>query len=147
MTAMSDYLENGITDWLWRGAAAPTLGASVYIALMTADPGDPGPGTEVTGGGYARVGIARSLAAFAGTQAAATTVASTGTSGTTSNNAAISFPAPSAAWGNIAFFAIYDAATNGNLLWHGPLASAKTVNSGDAAPSFAPGTLTLQIDN
>lgn len=147
MTAMSDYLENGVNDWLWRGQAAPTLPGTVYFSLHTASPTDANSGTEVSAAGYARVGIARSLANFAGTQGAGTTVASTGTSGQTSNNVAINFGSPTAAWGSVGWFGVYDAATAGNLLWWGPLNTAKTVNSGDAAPSFAAGTLVLQIDN
>jgi hypothetical protein len=117
------------------------------MALLTAAPSDTGGGTEVTGGSYARVAVASSLANWAGTQAAASTVASTGTSGTTSNNAVITFPAPTAAWGSVTHMAVYDATTAGNLLFWAPLTVAKTVNNGDAAPSFAAAALTFQIDN
>lgn len=156
MAAMSDFLENKIIDWLFRGQAIGITGASaaagsgptsLYVGLLTAAPSDVGGGTEVTGGSYARVAIASSLTGWAGTQAAASTVASSGTSGTTSNNAAITFPAPTASWGSIGWFGIYDAVTGGNLLFWGALGTAKTVNSGDAAPSFAAAALSIQIDN
>lgn len=146
MAALSDYLENKLIDFLLRGQAfaAP---ATTYVALLTAAPSDASGGTEVSGGAYARVAITSSMANWAGTQAAASTVASSGTSGTTSNNAAVTFPAPTANWGVVTHFGVYDAATGGNLLFWAALTSSKTVSSGDAAPSFAAGSLTFQIDN
>ena len=106
---------------------------------------------EPSTGAYARAGVAASLATWAGTQAAASTVASTGTAGTTSNNAAITFPAPTANWASGSAQAVgfveYDAATAGNLLTLGLFVTPKTINSGDPAPSFAAGVLSLQIDN
>lgn len=156
MAAMSDFLENKLIDFLFRGqalgitgasAAAATGPTSLFYALLTAAPGDAGGGTEVTGGSYARVAVASSLANYAGTQAAASTVASSGTTGTTSNNGTITFPAPTANWGSVTHFGIYDATAAGNLLFWGALTTPKTVNNGDAAPSFAIGAFTLQIDN
>jgi hypothetical protein len=87
------------------------------------------------------------LANFAGTQGAGTTVASTGTTGTTSNNGAIAFPVPSATWGNVYYVGVFDAATGGNLLAYSPLTTMRTVSNGDPAPSFAVGAFTFQIDN
>lgn len=139
----SNYLENHFLDWLLRGQSF-TAPATVYIALFTAAPTDAGGGTEVSGGSYARVAVTSSLANWAGTQSAGSTTASSGTSGTTSNNNAITFPAPTANWGVITSFGIFDASTSGNLLYYGNLTTSKTVNNGDAAPSFAAGALTLQ---
>jgi hypothetical protein len=73
-------------------------------------------------------------------------VASSGTSGLTSNNAAITFPAPTADWGSIVSFRLWDAATAGNAWICQTLTIPKTVNNGDAAPSFNAGTLTIQFD-
>ena len=92
-------------------------------------------------------GAAMALADFAGTQSATSTTTSTGTGGTTSNNAAITFAAPTANWGIIGAVAVYDALTTGNLLFWAPLTVPKTVNNGDAAPSFAISALTIQMDN
>lgn len=146
MAAMTDYLENKLIDQMFR-AQAYTFPSTLYVGLLTAAPSDSTAGTEVSGGSYARVAVTNSLANWAGTQSAGSTAASSGTSGTTSNNNAITFPAPTANWGSVSHFAIYDAPSAGNMLIWAPLTSAKTINNGDAAPSFAAAALTFQIDN
>lgn len=157
MANMTDFCENKLLDWFFRAqaigitgatAAAGTGPANVYIGLFTANPTDTGGGTEVSGGSYARQGVASSLANWAGTQSAGSTTASTGTSGTTSNNNAITFsPAPTANWGVITGIGIFDALTVGNMLFWAPLTTSKTVNNGDPSPVFAAAALTIQIDN
>ena len=156
MAAFSDFAENKLIDWLLRGQAIGITGASaaagtgmtnVYVGLLTVAPTDSTAGTEVTGGSYARVTVACSLANFAGTQAAASTTASSGTSGTTSNNNAVTFPMPTANWGVVTHTALYDATSAGNLIAYGALTTSKTINALDAAPSFAAAQLTFQIDN
>lgn len=101
--------------------------------------------TEPSGGGYARVGVTASLANFAGTQSAGSTTASSGTGGQTSNNGAINFASPSANWGFIWGIGIYDASSAGNNWLWAPLATAKTVNNGDTAPSLAAGAFTYTL--
>ena len=156
MAAMTDFLENKLIDWLMRAQAIGITGASagagsgpstLYVALYTTTPTDSSAGTEVSGGSYARVSVTSSLANWAGTQSAASTTASSGTGGTTSNNNVITFPTPSANWGTINGFGLCDASSAGNLLIYAALTTPKTVNNGDAAPSFAAGALTFQDDN
>jgi hypothetical protein len=127
-------------------SAVPAL-QTYYVALFTANPSDTGGGTEVSGGSYARVALTLSLANMAGTQAAASTTASSGTSGTTSNNNTITFPSPTANWGTVTGMALMDAATGGNMHVFAALTTSKTVNNGDAAPTFAAAALTIQLDN
>lgn len=146
MAAFSNYLENKLVDFIFRGQAF-TPSSTMYVGLLTAAPDDTGGGTEVSGGSYARVAVTCSLSNFAGTQGAGTTAVSSGTSGTTSNNSAITFPTPTATWGLVTHFAIYDASTGGNMLIYAALTQSKNVNNGDAAPSFAASALTVQIDN
>ncbi len=146
MASMTDYLENKLIDFLFRGQSYVPPG-SWYIGLLTAAPSDSAAGTEVSGGSYARVAVACSLANFAGTQGAGTTTVSSGSSGTTSNNGAITFPAPTANWGTVTHLGVYDAASGGNLCFQVALSASKVINSGDAAPSFAIAALTAQIDN
>ncbi len=156
MAALTDAFENKLIDFLFRGqalglanstAAAGTGPSNIYVGLFTAAPTDSTAGTEVTGGSYARVTVAATLANWAGTQAAASTTASTGTGGTTSNNNAVTFAAPTANWGTIVAAGLFDSASGGMLLALGALSVSKTVNNGDAAPSFAAAQLTFQIDN
>ncbi len=130
MSAMSDYLENKLIDQLFRGQTAPTT-STLYVGLLTAAPSDAGGGTEVSGNSYARVAVTSSLANWAGTQSAGSTVASSGTGGQTSNNAAITFPSPSGTWGTVTHFGIYDASSGGNLLFWGALTISKTINQSD----------------
>jgi hypothetical protein len=105
-------------------------------------------GVEVSGGSYARVAVASSLANWAGTQGAGTTAASSGTSGQSSNNGAVSFPTSTAAWATapamVWGIGIYDASTSGNLLAWGPLTTPQNVGSG-ATFSFSAAQVTFTL--
>ena len=111
---MSDYLENEILDHI-LGTGAYTMPTTVYVGLSTASLNDDNSGTELSGSGYAR-------------QSATFSAAS---SGTTSNSAAIEFPAATGSWGTVSHFGIYDAASSGNLLIHGAFTTGKAIASGD----------------
>lgn len=143
MSNLTNYAENKVIDALFRGQAlgAP---ATMYFALFTSDPTETGAaGTEITGGSYARVAVTASLANFSGTQSAGSTTASSGTGGQTSNNVAITFPAPTANWGVATHYALMDASTGGNAWVFGPLTASKTINNGDPAPIFPIASLTF----
>lgn len=142
MSAMSDYLENKLTDLILRGQSF-TPPATLYVALFTSAPADAGGGTEVSGGNYSRASFTGNLTNWSGTQSAGSTTASSGTGGQSSNNGSIAFPTPNANWGSVTHFGIFDAASGGNLLFHGALSAAKTINNGDPAPSFAAAALTV----
>jgi hypothetical protein len=146
MAAWSDYSENKLVDHVFRGQAfsAP---ANLYLGLLTAAPTDAGGGTECTGGSYARAEVACSTTNWSGTQGAGTTAASSGTSGTISNNIAITFPLPTATWGTVVAVGIYDASTAGNLIAWGAVSPSKTISNGDAAPQFAAGDFQFQVDS
>lgn len=150
MASMSDYLRNKLLDFLFRAQTftPPTI---MYVALMTTNSTHAvGSGTEVTGGSYARVAVTNAMGAtgWAGTQSAGSTTTSSGTgsSAVTSNNGSITYPAPTANWGVVTGWTIWDASTSGNMLYFGPLSVSKTINNGDAAPSFASGALALTFD-
>ena len=115
MSAMSDYLENKFLDH-FLGTSSTASPSTIYVGLHTADPTDAGTGAEVSGNGYARQSIAFSASS----------------SGTTSNSAAVEFPAASGGnWGTITHIGIYDALTSGNLLFHSSLTVSKTISNGD----------------
>ena len=139
MSAMTDFLENKLIDHLFRTTsyAKPTV---LAVALFTTATTDAGGGTEVTGGSYARVSLNPLNTNWNATQGG-TTGDSSGTGGLTDNALDITFPAPTANWGSIVNFAIMDATTAGNMLIHGALTTAKTVNNGDPAPKFVAGAL------
>lgn len=137
MGALTNYTEDELIKHLFRTGSF-TKPAGLYVALFTAAPGEAGGGTEVSGGSYARVSTAPGDANWAATSAG---------NGTTSNAAAITFPAPTANWGSVTHWGIFDASSGGNLLVYAALTTPKTVNNGDAAPSFGVGALTFQVDN
>lgn len=131
---MNDFLENKIIDHVLRNTAY-TPPATVYVGLLTAAPGENSAGTEVTGGAYAR-----QAATFAAPGAVGT-----GTAGATSNTAQINFPAATANWGTVTHFALYDAASAGNMLFYGTLGASKAIDNGDTA-SFAAGELDVSVN-
>jgi hypothetical protein len=129
MSALSDFSEKLLLDWLMTNGAA-TRPTAWYVALYTAAPSDAGGGTEVAGNGYAREAVVFDAASSP--------------AGTTSNTGAVSFTAAGGAWGTITHLGIFDADTGGNLLWHGALTAPKTVGDGDTL-EFAIGNIDLTI--
>lgn len=139
----SDYLENKLVDHLFRSAtfAKPT---GLYVALFTAAPSDAGGGTEVVGGSYARVNLPPLDTNWKATQGG-TTGASSGSGGVTSNAVAITYPAPTANWGTVTHFGLFDAASGGNLIIWDALTSPRNILSGDPAPSFPVDSLQVTV--
>ena len=144
ITQASDYLENRIIDHLLRSTAFPKL-AAVYVGLLTAAPTDSGGGTEVVGGSYARVAVPSADASWRATQGG-NSGPSVGDTGITSNAITIVFPAPTANWGDIRWFGLFDAATGGNLLIWDVLTVTRIVNIGDPAPAFPIDALVIRVD-
>ncbi|MDP1771999.1 MAG: hypothetical protein Q8L15_06920 [Methylobacter sp.] len=144
--ALTDYTENLAVDHLLRGQTfSESTPANYYVALYTTACSDSAAGTEVTGGSYARVAIARSTAAWVGTHGT-TTGASSGTNGTVSNAAAATFPAATADWGTVTHWGIIDASTAGNPIICAAMTTSRNITTG-STPSFAVSALTVQIDN
>lgn len=127
MSHLTDVGENLLVDWL-RGS---TLGfpADFYIALGSA--ADDASFTELTGTDYARQEYPRTLAAWAGTQAAASTLPSTGTSHSTSNNAAVDFGVAGADWGTANFVGIFSADSGGECLLYAPITDPVVIEEDD----------------
>lgn len=143
MSDLTNVAENTVVDWLLRGAS-PSLPASWHVALLTAvSDAETGSVTEVAVGGYARQAVTRNLASWSGTQAPASTAASSGTSGRSSNNGIITF-GPVAAGVTVTHFALYDAATGGSAFVIRALTVTRALTSGDSA-SFAADTLALTV--
>ncbi len=123
----SNYWEDAVLNLLRAtNITAPT---TIYVGLMTAAPGETGPGTEVTGGAYARTAVT-----FAAPAA-----------GQVSNSAIVNFPTPSAGWGTVVGWGLFDAATVGNMLYYSDQTPNKTINTGDPV-SFAASALVVSED-
>jgi len=126
--------------------SAPTTGnlecwgyspAAVYVALFTAAPSDAGGGTECSGGSYARAQV---------TQADSNWGAPSGTPRSMSNSNAVNFATPSAGWGAVTHYALFDAVSSGNLLYWNTISNGpQTINTGNTV-SFASSTITVQED-
>ena len=114
MAEMSNFLENALINATLRNTTY-TSPATVYVSLWTSDPTDAGSGTEVSGGSYARTAVTMGAPS----------------NGVSLNSADVTFPTATASWGTVGWIGINDALSSGNLLYHTPLDTAKTIDSGD----------------
>ena len=142
--SLTNYAESALLNSLFGKTSsfgalgtAPTL----YIGLYTGDPTDAGTQTSeptIGSGGYARKQTA----------AADWNASSGGTS--VSNANALAFPESTAAWSTgatpVAYFALLDAATAGNMIASGALTTSRTVNAAGVTLSFAASALTATMD-
>lgn len=127
MAAFSNYLENALINGTLR-ATTYTAPTTVYVGLFTTDPTDAGSGTEVSGNAYAR-----QSATFAAPS-----------NGAASTDADIQFPQATGNWGTVTHFAIFDALTTGNMMYHGALTASKNIETGDVF-KIATGSLTVTL--
>ena len=127
MSAMSNYLETKVLDYVLRNTAdwAP---AAIYLALHTADPAEDASGAEVSGGSYARQAI--------------TFNAAHATAGTIDNSSAEEFTTMPAV--TVSHIGVWDAASSGNLLFYGAVTASKAVGAGDTI-SLAAGALVITL--
>jgi hypothetical protein len=114
MAEFSDYLENALINAVLRNTTY-TSPATVYVSLYVSDPTDADSGTEVSGGSYARTAVTFGAPS----------------NGVSTNSADVTFPTCTSSWGTVTHIGIHDASTTGNLLFHTPLDTAKTIDSGD----------------
>ena len=114
MAEFSNYLENALINAVLRNTTY-TSPATVYVSLYTSDPTDADSGTEVSGGSYARTAVTMGAPS----------------DGVSTNSADVTFPTATASWGTVSHIGIHDASTSGNLLFHTPLDTSKTIDSGD----------------
>ncbi len=110
----SNYLKSKLVDHS-LGTAQYTMPVTVYLAAYVGDPG--GAGTEVS---TVDTGYVRKAIAFNGA-----------VDGVALSDGEVSFPVATANWGTISHLAIFDANSSGNMLWYGPMTSAKTIETDD----------------
>jgi hypothetical protein len=148
----SNYLSKALLDHVLGNEPfeAPTY---LFVGLWTQALNDTSTGEsagEVSGGSYARYGSASAgdppVAGTAYPNNATNWPAAGGsTVGTKSNGTSITFPTATGNWGTITHFALVDASSAGNILFHGDLTTPKTISTGDTA-SFAVGALVVTED-
>ena len=128
MTGMSDYLEVQFNNALFNNVSFAVT--TVYVGLHTADPTDvsaTATANEITDSAYVRI------AGSFGTPGA--------TDGTCANDAEILYAAMAdVATVVVTHFSLWDAATVGNYLGSGALATSKSFSQGDV-PRFPIGSL------
>ena len=110
---MSNYLENALINATLR-ATTFTSPTTVYVSLHSADPTDAG-GNEISGNSYARKAV----------------TFGSPSNGTSTNSADVTFDQATGSWGTITHIGIQDALTSGNLLYHTPLTTSKTIDTDD----------------
>lgn len=140
MSKFSNYTETNIIETTLRGAAFP-VPAAIYLALATADITDANTtANEVQTSAwpaYARQDAASGAAISTGWAAAA--------DGVSTNAKVLTYAANNGAGSvTVTHIGIYDALTGGNLLYHAPLVSSKTLLVGDVL-SFGIAALTVTV--
>jgi len=131
MGSFSNYWENKILDHIF-GKASYTP-PTIYVGLSTTDPLDDGSGlAEPLSNGYGR------------TQTSASDW-NAASAGVTNNANEIIFSEATGSWGTITHFALFDAATGGNMLCYGALSQSRAIVSGDKA-RFTAGDLSVSLD-
>jgi len=133
MGSLAVYGENKVLDHI-VGKASFTM-PSIWVALFTVTPTheDGTGGTEASAGNYER----KSTAAGDWSSASA---------GAIDNTNDITFiECATTNWGTINGFALYDAASGGNMVAWGALGTPKPISIGDTA-KFAAGDLDITLD-
>lgn len=139
MTAASNYTEENVINAVLRGVTFP-IPAGVYVSLHTADPGESG-GSEVSTGAWPA--YVRKDAAVGGAIASGWAAP---TDGVTTNEKQITYPGMNGGSNvTVTHWAIYDAATGGNMLAHAALQTSRTLQPGDVFV-FDIGSLTVTME-
>lgn len=131
---VSNYVKNAILNDLFGNvpfSVIPTL----YFGYSTSTPTDAVAGTEPSGGGYARVGLANNTNLFP-----------SATQGTKANALEIDFPeATDNSQGTAAYVQVFDAVTGGNYLGRYVLSSPQAITQG-TVPVIPVNTFTVSLD-
>jgi hypothetical protein len=133
--SLSNTTEAAALDMFLRGLdPAYRAGATQYIALFTADPGEAGSiAAEATYTGYARVALTKSSSW-------------TGTSSPFTNTNLIQFGACTAGSSAVTHFAIVDTSSGAvAMMISGALSGTLNVSAG-IQPQFAPSSLSISAD-
>jgi hypothetical protein len=134
-TTLGSTTVDNLVTWITLQVGYPKrpIWVSLHLVTDTLDTGV----SECAGGGYARVSYDPSDANW---------TAPDTTSGITRNALPITFPSPSASWGLVQAFGIWDSQTGGRFIIGGQLNAAKSINASDPAPLFPASSLVLTFD-
>lgn len=126
---ISDFLENKLIDHS-LGTASYTAPTSVTVALFTSNPTDAGTGAEVTTTQFPS--YARQACTF-----------NPATNGATTNKDTLTWTFDGGSALTISHIGLYS--NTGDLLWHGALSTAKTLNNTDKF-ELPSGNLNVSLD-
>jgi hypothetical protein len=128
---LTEQVNNSVLDCFFGGVPIkpPTV---LYVGLSLTRASRGGSTSEPLGGSYARVAVPNDLANFP--------VAS---SGTKTNAITITFPSPTAGWGEVASVFLADAAMDGHVLAMADLPASRAIQAGDPPPKIAINALFL----
>lgn len=129
----SNFMENTWLDHVF-GKTIYTPPNNIFIGLHTSNPGETGSAGEVATGSYARASLANNTSNF---PAASAGVKTTG--------AVATFATPTAGWGDVSYFTLWDSASGGNCLGISNAFTPQTINTGNTV-SFAAGAITVSAD-
>ena len=135
MANFSNYLENAIVGWL-NGDALATLTTNLYVALYSS------PGVVQNNAATNLIGTRVEVSSWNVTTATGSSDSSSDAS--IKNGAEIVMISNSNITATASHFAVYDAASAGNLLFHGQLANSISIVTGDTV-KFAPEAITLTV--
>ncbi len=118
MGGFSNYWRNKLLSH-GMGKEVYSAPANYYVGLSATDPGADGLGlSEPVGGSYTRVvtdsGDWSDVSSFQ-----------------IQNTSTIQFDKATSAWGTMAYFAVFDASEDGNILWYGALNASVAVGLND----------------
>lgn len=140
MGALSNYLESGILNHVFRGISysAP---ATLYIGLTRSfNSGNLESGVidEPSSGSYARQAYSTGTSGWIAPY-------SYGTAMATHNTSSVEFPIATANIGDVSGVFISDDLTSGNLLFYGSLSSSRNIREGDQFV-FSSGALKISLN-
>jgi hypothetical protein len=135
MANFSNYLENAIVSWL-NGTTMPAATGSLWVALYSS------PGVVQNDAATNLIGTRVEVSNWSVTTATGSSDSSSDAS--IKNGAEIVMISNSNITATASHFAVYDAASTGNLLFHGQLTGSIAIVAGDTV-KFAPEAITLTV--